>query len=104
MTTRAMENTSDALGQSVILTRQARVDLAAQISELNGRLAALGAQWQGQGATAFVRVHQAWHEQVGRLLGALDGFAVALEHTERSFDATDADVTAAFHQFSSRLG
>ncbi|CUR60656.1 putative ESAT-6-like protein [metagenome] len=104
MSSRTMENTGDALGQSIVLTRQARSDLSSQISVLDARLAGIGGQWQGEAASAFLRVHQAWTQQVGRLLGALDGFGAALGATERGFAATDQQVTADLAQFSSRLG
>ncbi len=104
MSTQTMENTADALGQSIALTRQARSDLQAEISSLNGRLAGIGGQWQGQGATAFLGVQAAWNDQVGRLLSALDRFGEALAGTERSFDVADADVTTALSRLSHRLG
>ena len=99
-----MENTDDALAQSIVLTRQARADLSAQISALDARLAGISGQWQGQGAGAFIRVHLAWTQQVRRLLASLDGFGAALEGTERTFAATDAQVTTHLQQLSSRLG
>jgi WXG100 family type VII secretion target len=104
MSSRTMENTADALGQSIALTREARSELTGQINSLNGKLAGIGVQWQGQGATAFVRVHQAWHEQVGRLLTALDGFEGALLDTERAFEAADVDASVTLNHFASRLG
>jgi WXG100 family type VII secretion target len=104
MSSQTMENTGDALGQSIALTRQARSEFSAEISSLNGRLADIGGQWQGQGATAFIRVQSAWNDQVSRLLSALEGFSDALAGTERSFDLTDADVTTSLSQLTHRLG
>ena len=104
MSSHTMENIDDALGQSIAMTRQARTDLSGQISALDARLAGISGLWQGQGAAAFIRVHQAWNQQVARLLAALDGFEAALAATERTFAATDAQVTTNLQRFSSRLG
>ena len=104
MSTRQMENSGDALGQSIALTRQARSDLSAQIGSLNGKLADIGSHWQGQGAVAFIRVQDAWNNQVTRLLSALDEFGDNLEGTERTFNVTDTDVTDSLSQLTNRLG
>ena len=104
MTTQQMENSGDALGQSIALTRQAKSDFSTQISSLNGKLADIGSHWQGQGSVAFVRVQDAWNNQVNRLLSALEEFGDNLEGTEKTFNVTDTDVTDSLSQLTNRLG
>jgi len=104
MSNQTMENSGDALGQSIALTRQAKADFSTQISSLNGKLGEIGSHWQGQGAVAFTRVQDAWNNQVQRLLTSLDAFGDSLEGTEKTFNATDSDVTGAMSQLSNRLG
>ena len=104
MTTQQMENSGDALGQSIALTRQAKSDFSTQISSLNGKLADIGSHWQGQGSVAFVRVQDAWNNQVTRLLSALEEFGDNLEGTEKTFNVTDTDVTDSLSQLTNRLG
>jgi WXG100 family type VII secretion target len=104
MTNQQMENSGDALGQSIALTRQAKSDFSTQISSLNGKLAEIGSHWQGQGAVAFVRVQDAWNNQVTRLLSALEEFGDNLEGTEKTFNVTDTDVTDSLSQLTNRLG
>ena len=104
MANQQMENSGDALGQSIALTRQAKSDFSTQISSLNGKLAEIGSHWQGQGAVAFVRVQDAWNNQVNRLLSALEEFGDNLEGTEKTFNITDTDVTDSLSQLSNRLG
>jgi WXG100 family type VII secretion target len=99
-----MENSGDALGQSIALTRQAKSDFSTQISALNGKLADIGSHWQGQGAVAFTRVQDAWNNQVTRLLSALEEFGDNLEGTEKTFNITDTDVTDSLSQLTNRLG
>lgn len=104
MSTPQMENSGDALGQSIAMTRQAKSDFSAQISSLNGKLADIGTHWQGQGAVAFTKVQDAWNNQVTRLLSALEEFGDNLEGTEKTFNITDTDVTDSLSQLTNRLG
>lgn len=104
MGTHQMENTGGALQQSVALTRQAKADLSAQIGALDGRLAGIGQSWVGEGSVAFIRVRQAWNDQVRRLLSALEQFGDDLEGVDRTFDVADADVSAGLRQLAGRLG
>lgn len=104
MSNQTMENSGDALAQSVSLTRQAKADFSTQISSLNGKLAEIGGHWQGQGAVAFTRVQNAWNNQVQRLLTSLDEFGDNLEGTEKTFNVTDTDVTDSLSQLTNRLG
>jgi len=104
MSNQAMENSGDALGQSIALTRQAKTDFSQQLSALNGKISDIGSHWQGQGQVAFSRVITAWNDEVQRLLTALDEFGDNLEGTEKTFNVTDQDVTDALSQLSNRLG
>jgi WXG100 family type VII secretion target len=99
-----MENTNGALKQSATLTRQAKSDFSQQISSLDGKLANIGASWVGEGSVAFIKVKQAWNDQVQRLLGALEEFSQNLEGVDKTFNVTDADVTAGMNQLTNRLG
>ena len=104
MANQQMENSGDALGQSIALTRQAKADFSTQISSLNGKLADIGTHWQGLGSVAFVKVQDAWNNQVNRLLSALEEFGDNLEGTEKTFNITDTDVTDSLSQLTNRLG
>jgi WXG100 family type VII secretion target len=104
MSNQTMENSGDALAQSIGLTRLAKADFSTQISSLNGKLGEIGTHWQGQGAVAFTRVQNAWNNQVQRLLAALDEFGDNLEGTEKTFNVTDIEVTDAMSQLTNRLG
>jgi len=104
MSNTTMENTGDALGQSIKLTEQARTDFSNQISALNGKISNIGTSWTGQGSVAFSRVIQAWNDEVQRLLTALEEFGQNLQGTEQTFNVTDQDVTDALSQLTNRLG
>lgn len=99
-----LENTGDAIGASIALTRGARQELTGEVTALDHRIAGIGGQWVGQSAVAFGRVHAAWTDQVQRLMTALDEFADNLTGTERFFDVTDADVDQAMAALRGRLG
>ena len=99
-----MENTGDAIGSSILLTRDAKAELTGEITALGNRIAGIGNQWIGQGAVAFARVHAAWSDQVARLMAALDEFAESLAGTERVFDVTDLDVDQTMAALNARLG
>lgn len=104
MTSHQMSDRDRAIAASARITRDARLDLAAQIDALTQNLGGVGSHWQGAGAAAFGRVTTAWHERVTRLLGALDRFADNLDGIDRSFQATNDEAARSLDLLASRLG
>ena len=104
MTSTQMSDQDQAIATSARITRQARLDLVAQIEALDANLAGIGAHWQGAAAAAFGRVATAWRDRTTRLLGALDQFADNLDGVDRSFQSTNDDAARSLDLLASRLG
>jgi len=101
---RGLLATQGALQQGATRTREARADVTALSNDLSARIQGIGAQWGGEGARAFHRVHDAWQEKHRRIVTALDDFAASLVDTDKDNVATDqlqADVAA---RLLSRIG
>ena len=104
MSTNQMSDQDHAIAASAVITRQASDEFRSQVDSLNGKLAGIGAQWQGAGAAAFGRVTTAWHDRAGRLFAALDAFADSLDGVDRSFHAANDDAARSLDLIASRLG
>lgn len=105
-----MENTQElsaadgALRAATEYVRQARIDVTTLSQTLSGQINGLGAQWGGEGAQAFHRVHTAWQQKQERIVAALDAFAESLTDTDRDNRATDAARAEVSARLLNRLG
>ena len=84
--------------------RRARADVTTASQRLAGQIEAIGADWGGEGARAFHRVHLAWQEKHARIVRVLDDFAESLDATDRDNLATDAERSEVSQRLLSRLG
>lgn len=99
-----MSKQDQALSRGAQMVQGARGDLDQQLSSLRGKLAGIGAQWQGQGSTAFQNVMTQWDESARKIISALDEFEANLKQSEQTYDATDQQQSSTFGKLSGRLG
>lgn len=99
-----MSKQDQALTRGAQMTQGARGDLDQQLSSLRGKLAGIGAQWQGSGSTAFQNVMQRWDESARKIITALDEFEANLKQSETTYDTTDEQQSSTFGKLSGRLG
>jgi WXG100 family type VII secretion target len=93
-----------ALNRGAQMVGGARGDLEQQLGSLRGKLAGIGAQWQGSGATAFTQVMTRWDENARQITTALDEFQANLQSSEQTYNASDEAQSATFGRLSGRLG
>ena len=93
-----------ALQQGASRTREARADVTALSNDLSARIQGIGAQWGGEGARAFHRVHEAWQEKQRRIVSALDDFAASLVDTDKNNVTTDQLQADVADRLLSRIG
>lgn len=99
-----MSKQDQALTRGAQMTQSARGDLDQQLNSLRGKLAGIGAQWQGSGSMAFQNVMQRWDESARKIISALDEFEANLKQSEQTYDTTDEQQSATFGNLSGRLG
>ena len=78
----------------------ARAEFDGHSARLRSLIDDMRAQWGGQGATAFHRVHEAWQTRQHTIVAALDDFADSLRLTESDNTGTDQDQAAAMNVFA----
>ena len=93
-----------ALKQGAGVVSQARADLKGELSSLEGKLAGIGAHWQGQGAVAFNQLMQRWRGDATKIVSALDEFEQNLLQSQASYTASDETQQSTFSRLSGRLG
>jgi WXG100 family type VII secretion target len=93
-----------SLSRAAQLVAEARQDLDQQCGALRGKLAGIGAQWVGAGASAFSQVMERWDTDTRKVITALDDFENNLKASESTYTAEDASQQATFTRLSSRLG
>lgn len=92
-----------ALSNAATRVADCKRDLLQFSHQLDGQLQGLRSQWQGQGGTAFMKLHQAWDERQRQITSALDRFEESLITTEKDNVATDDAASSALHKIAARL-
>ena len=92
------------LTQAAATVAQAKSDVAALCSQLEGEINGLRGKWDGLGARSFAHLHGAWQDKQTRIVGALDTFAESLQDTDRDNTVTDQAQADASQLLTSRLG
>ncbi|WP_101525652.1 MULTISPECIES: WXG100 family type VII secretion target [Nocardioides] len=82
----------------------ARSEVTQLCKGLSDRIAGMGQQWGGQGATAFHQLHTAWQEKQNKIVSALDNFEQSLQQTDKDNKATDEAQAQASSNLMNRLG
>lgn len=93
-----------ALSRAADVVEAARADVTGQCTRLGDRMAGLGAQWGGQGATAFGRLMVTWQDRQRTILDALADLSRSLQETERDNVATDVAQADLAARLQGRLG
>lgn len=99
-----MGQVEGALSRAAHLVAEARGDFDRLSKGLDGQVQGLRGQWAGAGGRAFFVLHQAWTEQMGVVVGALDRFERSLTATEQDNVSTDEAESARYHRTLGRLG
>lgn len=82
----------------------ARGDLRTQVNNLRTQMEAVKAHWEGQGASSFQQVSEAWKTQTQDIVDVLDTFEANLTGTQRQYDADDQASASNLSKYSSMLG
>jgi len=93
-----------ALMRGARMVSDARGELDQQLSGLRGQLSGIGAQWIGQGSTAFQSVMVRWDEDTRKIISALDTFEANLKSSESTYNTADDTQASGFSRLSGRLG
>jgi len=93
-----------ALKQGADVVARARTELQGELSSLEGKLAGIGAHWQGQGAVAFNQLMVRWRDDASKIVAALNEFEQNLLQSQSSYTASDDAQQAVFSRLSGRLG
>ena len=102
--THEMGQAEGALTRAAHLVAEARADFDRLSAGLDSQVQGLRGQWAGSGGSAFFALHQAWTEQMGVVVGALDRFEASLAATEQDNVGTDEAESARYHRTLGRLG
>lgn len=102
--THEMGQAEGALVNAAHMVAEARTDFDRLSSNLDGQVQSLRGQWAGSGGRAFFALHQAWTEQMGVVVGALDRFEASLIATEQDNVSTDEGESARYRHTLGRLG
>ncbi|MFP5336494.1 MAG: WXG100 family type VII secretion target [Actinomycetes bacterium] len=93
-----------ALTRGAQMVAEARSDLEQQLSALRGKLSGIGAQWRGQGSTAFQTVMTRWDENSRRIVAALNDFEANLRSSEQTYNTSDEQQASTFTNVAGRMG
>ncbi len=92
------------LSRAAGLVAEARQDFDRLSTRLDSQIAAVRGKWGGQGAQAFFILQRSWSEKQRTVVGALDGFDLALRRTERDNVRTDDAQRQTYGALAARLG
>lgn len=90
--------------KSAEIVATARGDLRTKVNNLRTQMEAVKAHWEGEGATTFNTVSEAWKVQTQQIVDVLDTFEANLTGAQRQYDADDAAASSALGKYSSMLG
>ncbi|QGH70459.1 WXG100 family type VII secretion target [Pseudactinotalea sp. HY158] len=93
-----------ALQRGAQVVADAKASLNTELNQLEGKLASIGAQWQGQGASAFTMLMERWRTDARKITSALDTFEQNLTSSQTTYTSTDDTQSSAMNSLSSRLG
>ena len=93
-----------ALKAGAAQVAQSRGELTQQLSALEGKLNGIGAQWQGQGSTAFQSLMVRWNEDARKIINALNEFEQNLNTSQTTYTSSDEQQSSTMSRLSGRLG
>ncbi|GAB2512903.1 hypothetical protein GCM10027064_08380 [Microbacterium petrolearium] len=93
-----------AIERGAQIVAQAKIQLNTDITQLEGKLAGIGASWQGSAATAFTSLMQAWRAQAKKITDNLDAFEANLKSSQVGYTTSDDTSASAMSNLQSRLG
>lgn len=93
-----------AIEASAKIVDQTRTDLKAQISTLKGQMEQVAQFWEGQGATSFARVRDAWSTQAQDVIDVLDIFEQNLKANQARYVSDDESAKAKLSKYTAQLG
>jgi len=93
-----------ALSRGAKIVSESKVTLNAEIASLEGKLAGIGAQWQGQSATAFTALMERWRTDAKKITDNLDAFEQNLISSQSTYTAADEASSSAMSRLQGRLG
>lgn len=93
-----------ALKAGANVVAQTRGSLQQQLQVLDGKLAGIGAGWQGQGAVAFAQLMARWREDATKIINALNEFEANLVSSQSTYTASDESQAASLSALTGRLG
>ncbi|MPV50979.1 WXG100 family type VII secretion target, partial [Pseudactinotalea sp. HY160] len=74
-----------ALQRGAQVVADAKASLNTELNQLEGKLASIGAQWQGQGASAFTTLMERWRTDARKITSALDTFEQNLTSSQTTY-------------------
>ncbi|CAM3619755.1 WXG100 family type VII secretion target [Occultella aeris] len=93
-----------ALARGARIVAESKITLNGELSSLEGRLSGIGAQWQGQAATAFASLMERWRTDARKIITSLDTFEQNLQSSQSSYTASDEQASSAMSRLQGRLG
>ena len=78
--------------------------LDSELQSLRGKLAGIGAQWQGAGAAAFTQLMTRWDSDAAKIVTALNDFEQNLISSDTAYVASDDAAQSSMNNLQSRLG
>lgn len=93
-----------ALQRGAQVVSDAKSSLNTELNQLEGKLASIGSQWQGQGASAFTMLMERWRSDARKITAALDSFEQNLLGSQTTYSSTDDSQSSAMNSLASRLG
>lgn len=93
-----------AIDRGAKIVADAKITLNSDIATLEGKLAGIGASWQGQAATAFTNLMTAWRAQAKKITDNLDVFEQNLKASQTSYTSDDDAAKAALQALQGRMG
>lgn len=93
-----------AIAKGAQIVADSKVQLNAEIQNLEGKLANIGASWQGQSAVSFARLMDAWRTSARKITDNLDAFEANLTSSQTTYTTTDEESASTLGNLQARLG
>lgn len=93
-----------ALERGSKIISDTRDQLNSELSALRGKLAGIGAQWQGSGSSSFQSAMNRWDEDSRKIVQALNSFEQNLRSSQTTYTQRDDSSQSSFSKLQSRLG
>ncbi len=93
-----------ALQRGAQVVSEAKRALETELNQLEGKLAGIGSQWQGQGAAAFTMLMDRWRHDARKITSSLETFEQNLLGSQTTYSSTDDTQSSTLNSLASRLG